>query len=113
MTGSCLLTENVKGAKPVYLKYSSSFNLKIFKKILINAKVRSLNFKQRECFDIVYNWTKRCIKNLSAKAHVEIQICTCVIFWPKIDPLMTLIFTHACCHYSTKANAVRIISSLL
>ena len=31
----------------------------------LNAKIRSLNQRQRECFDIVYNWGKNFIKQLS------------------------------------------------
>ena len=39
----------------------------------INAKVRSLNSKQRQCFDIVHNWAKTYVKNLSVKSPIEIQ----------------------------------------
>ena len=39
----------------------------------INDRIRSLNFKQRECFDILHNWAKMRIKNLSAKSPIEIH----------------------------------------
>ena len=39
----------------------------------LNAKIRSLNHKQRECFEIIYNWAKSYIKNISALSKVEVK----------------------------------------
>ena len=39
----------------------------------LNRKIRSRNCKQRECFEIIYNWAKSYIKNMSAISKVEIK----------------------------------------
>ena len=39
----------------------------------LNAKIRSLNQKQRECFDIVYNWAKNFVKHLSTVSQDIVQ----------------------------------------
>ena len=39
----------------------------------LNAKIRSLNQKQREYFDIAYNWAKKFVKNLSSESKAIIQ----------------------------------------
>ena len=39
----------------------------------LNVKIRSLNKAQREYFEIVCNWAKRFIKNLSAVTKIEIE----------------------------------------
>ena len=39
----------------------------------LNAKIRTLNLKQREYFQIVYNWSKRFVKNLSSVSQIRIE----------------------------------------
>ena len=39
----------------------------------LNVKIRSLNQKQREYFEVIYNWAKRFVKNLSAVTKIEIK----------------------------------------
>ena len=43
-------------------------NISILNDNEINAKIRSLNFKQRQIFDIIHGWAKDFMKNLSSKA---------------------------------------------
>ena len=39
----------------------------------LNVKIGTLNQKQREYFDIIYNWAKRFVQNLSAVSKVDIK----------------------------------------
>ena len=39
----------------------------------LNTKIRSLNQMQREYFEIIYDWAKRFVKNLSAVSKIEIK----------------------------------------
>ena len=45
----------------------------------LNTKIRSLNRKQREYFEFIYNWTKSYVKNMSAFSKVEIKLLYIVL----------------------------------
>ena len=39
----------------------------------LNSKIRSLNEKQREIFNLVHDWSKKCVKNLSSSAPAPVD----------------------------------------
>ena len=39
----------------------------------INAKIRSLNFKQRQIFHVIHAWGKNCVKKLYSKASKKVS----------------------------------------
>ena len=39
----------------------------------LNSKIRSLNQRQREYFEVIYNWAKSFVKNLSSDATIQID----------------------------------------
>ena len=39
----------------------------------LNAKIRSLNQRQREYFEVIYNWAKSFVKNVSSVTIIQID----------------------------------------
>ena len=39
----------------------------------LNAKIQSLNVKQRQIFDIIYSWGKTFVQNRNTKAPFELE----------------------------------------
>ena len=58
----------------------------------LNFKTRMLNQKQRDVFDIVHNWSKRSVKNLSSMSQGA------------IDPLYIFLKVNARCEKSFLAR---------
>ena len=47
----------------------------------LNTKIRSLNTKQRECFDIVHNWAETFIETLSSKLPSHSGTIAYICYW--------------------------------